>query len=136
MASGDKRIGTQGDSMPFGTELICVGPLLLLADLSFVVYIPANMGSVRVKKVRSVVTVTVTDSDSVTTIKNSSTSADMTGGTLTIAQNATPATEDSCTIVDDANAIVEAEGYITLDIEGTSVTAGEAVFFIELERCQ
>jgi len=136
MASGDKRIGTQGDSMPFGTELICVGPLLLAADLEFVVYVPANMGSVRVKKVRSVVTVQVLTEDSVITIKNGSTSTDMTGGTLTIAQNAAAAVEDDCDIVDDANAIVEAEGTITLSIEGTSVTQGEAVFFIELERCQ
>ena len=129
MASGDKRIGTQGDSMAFGTELICVGPLLLTADLVFPVYVPLGMGQVRVKKVRSVVTVALTGStDSVTTISD---------GVLTIAGDAAVAVEDSCTIVHDGTDDVAEEGTIVLSIAvGSTVTAGEAVFFIELERCQ
>lgn len=137
MASGDKRIGTSGDSMPFGTEVICVGPLLLNEDLEFPCYVPLNMGYVRVKKVRAVTTVAVAGGDVVVTVKNGTTTEDMTGGELTIALSDTaPGVEDDCDIVNDENARVDALDEIILSIEGTTPSAGEAIFFIEYERCQ
>lgn len=138
MASGDKRIGTQGDSMPFGTKLLCVGPVLVgIAALDFVVNIPAGMGTIRVKKVRSFVTVALAggSADSVTTIKKAAQA--MTGGTLTIADAAAVAVEDSCDIVNDAHARVPEGTTLVLSIAARgSGSAGEAVFFIEYEPCQ
>jgi len=138
MASGDKRIGTQGDSMPFGDEVLCVGPLLVKElALAFPVYVPKGMGTIRVKKVRSVVTVALAGGSaaSVTTILKVAQA--MTGGTLTIANAAPVAAEDSCDIVNDAHARVLEETQIVLSIAArTSGTAGEAMFFIEYERCQ
>jgi len=138
MASGDKRIGTSGDSMPFGTEVMCVGPLLVgIAALDFVIHIPVGMGTIRVKKVRSFVTVALAggSADSVTTIKKAAQA--MTGGTLTIANAAAVADEDSCTIVNDAHARVPEDTTLVLSIAArASGSAGEAVFFIEYERCQ
>jgi hypothetical protein len=138
MASGDKRIGTSGDSLPFGTELLCVGPLLVgIAALDFVIHIPVGMGTIRVKKVRSFVTVALAggSADSVTTIKKAAQA--MTGGTLTIANAAAVADEDSCTIVNDAHARVPEDTTLVLSIAArASGSAGEALFFIEYERCQ
>lgn len=132
MASGDKRIGTSGDSLPFGTEVICVGPLLLTAATIFPVYVPLNMGYIRVKKVRSVTTVD-TDAACTVTIKNTTTTMD--GGSLVIGSGGGVADKDDCDIVDNAKARVDALDYIALCPDGVP-TAGEAVFFIEYERCQ
>lgn len=138
MASGDKRIGTSGDSAPFGTELFCVGPVLVgIAALDVPIYIPKGMGTIRVKKVRSVVTVALAggSADSVTTIKKVAQA--MTGGTLTIANAAAVAVEDYCDIVNDAHARVLEETKLVLSIAArASGSAGEAMFFIEYERCQ
>ena len=138
MSSGDKRIGTSGDSMPFGSKEFSVGPLLIgIVALVFPVYVPVGMGTIRVKKVRSVVTVALAggSATSVTTIKNKTTA--MTGGTLTIANAATVAEEDYCDIVNDANARVAEGDYIALAIAArSSGSAGEAVFSIEYEPCQ
>jgi len=133
MSSGDKRIGTSGDSMPFGTEVLCVGPLLQTDALIFPIYVPKGMGAIRVKKVRSVVNILIGTGDSIITIKNKTTA--MTGGTLTIAAASAIATKDDCDIVNDENARVAEEDYIALDHDGGS-NAGEATFFIEFERCQ
>jgi len=133
MASGDKRIGTSGDSMPFGTEVLSVGPLLQADALIFPIYVPVGMGTIRVKKVRSVVNILIGTGNSVVTIKNKTTG--MTGGTLTITAASAIAAKDSCDIVDDANAYVAEGDYIALDHDGGS-DAGEATFFIEFERCQ
>ncbi|MBA7478999.1 hypothetical protein ES707_14430 [subsurface metagenome] len=136
---GGKRIGTSGDSMPFGTELLCVGPLIVgvAAGLDFNVYVPKGMGKIRVKKVRSFLTVALaggTD-DSVVTVKNVDTP--MTGGTLTITQPGTIGDEDSCDIVNDENAVVAEETAIVLSAAArASGTGGQAIFFIEYERCQ
>lgn len=138
MSSGDKRIGTSGDSMPFGTKLLCVGPLLIgIAALDFVVNIPKGMGTIRVKKVRSFVTEALAggSADSVTTIKKAAQA--MTGGTLTIADAAPVAAEDECTIVNDEHARVPEETTLVLSIAArASGSAGEAIFFIEYEPCQ
>lgn len=138
MASGDKRIGTQGDSMPFGTKLMCVGPVLVgIAALDFVINIPKGMGTILVKKVRSFVTVALAggSADSVTTIKKAAQA--MTGGTLTIANAAAEAVEDSCDIVNDEHARVPEETTLVLSIAArASGSAGEALFFIEYEPCQ
>jgi len=137
MSSG-KRIGTSGDSMPFGTKLLCVGPLLIgIAALDFVVNIPKGMGTILVKKVRSFVTVALAGgtADSVTTIKKAAQA--MTGGTLTIADAAAIAVEDSCDIVNDEHARVPEETTLVLSIAArSSGSAGEALFFIEYEPCQ
>jgi len=132
MASGDKRIGTDGDSMPFGTEVICVGPLLQATALDFPIYVPAGMGTIRVKKVRSITTV---DTSGVSTITIKKAAQAMTGGTLVIASAGGVADEDYCDIVNDAHARVPEETTIVLSHNGTP-SAGEAMFFIEYERCQ
>ena len=132
MASGDKRIGTDGDSMPFGTEVICVGPLLQATALDFTIYVPAGMGTIRVKKVRSITTV---DTSGVSTITIKKAAQAMTGGTLVIANAGGVADEDYCDIVNDAHARVPEETTIVLSHDGTP-SAGEAIFFIEYERCQ
>ncbi|GAJ17009.1 unnamed protein product, partial [marine sediment metagenome] len=71
---GDKRIGTSGDSMPFGTEVLCVGPLIVgvAAGLDFNFYVPKGMGKIRVKKVRSFLTEVLAGgtADSIVTVKN------------------------------------------------------------------
>lgn len=138
MATGNKRIGTDGDSMPYGTEVLCVGPLLIGKDaLDFPIYVPKGMGTIRVKKVRSVVTETLAggSADSVTTIKKAS--QVMTGGTLTIDDAAAPPIKDYCDIVNDAHARVPEETTIVLAIAArTDGSDGEAMFFIEYERCQ
>lgn len=132
MASGDKRIGTSGDSMPFGTEVICVGPLPLTGAIDFPVYVPLNMGYIRVKKVRSVTTV---DTDAACTVTIGKEGTAMDGGSLVIANAGGIGDKDSCDITDNAKARVDALDYITLGVDGVP-TAGEAVFFIEYERCQ
>lgn len=140
MASGDKRIGTSGDSMPFGTEVLCVGPLIIgvAAGLDFNVYVPKGMGKIRVKKVRSFLTEVLAGgtADSVVTVKNVTTA--MTGGTLTITESGSAiGNEDSCDIVNDENAIVAEETAIVLSAAArASGTGGQAIFFIEFERCQ
>lgn len=139
MASGDKRIGTSGDSMPFGTEVLCVGPLIIgvAAGLDTTIYIPKGMGTIRVKKVRSILTVVLAGGtvDSVVTIKKAAQA--MTGGTLTIAQPGTIGDPDSCDIVNDEHARVPEETTLVLSAATrASGTAGEAIFFIEYERCQ
>ena len=133
MASGDKRIASHEDALPFGTELISVGPLSVVAALIFPIYVPKGMGTIRVKKVRSVVTVALSTTASVITIKKATTA--MTGGTLTIAASAVIAEEDYCDIVNDANARIPEESYIALSI-ATGLTSGEVIFFVEYERCQ
>lgn len=134
---GDKRIGTQGDSMPFGTEELCIGPLLQTAALIFTIYVPAGMGPIRVKKVRSITTVDTTGISTITIKKQhaAETAVAMTGGSLVIASAGGVADEDSCDIVDDENARVPEGDKILLDHDGTPTT-GEAIFFIEYERCQ
>lgn len=140
MASGDKRIGTSGDSMPFGTEVLSVGPLIIgvAAGLDTTIYIPKGMGTIRVKKVRSILTVVLAGGtvDSVVTIKKAAQA--MTGGTLTIAQSGSAIGDlDSCDIVNDAHARVPEETTLVLSAAArTSGTGGEAIFFIEYERCQ
>ena len=138
MASGDKRIASHEDALPFGTEVICVGSLLVgIAALDFSWTVPKGMGTIRVKKVRSFVTVALaggTDA-SVTTVKKGTQA--MTGGTLTIANAAAVADEDYCDIVNDAHARVPEETAVVLSIAArASGSAGEAIFFIEYERCQ
>ena len=138
MASGDARIATHEDAMPFGTELICSGPLLIGIDaLDFPITVPAGMGTIRVKKVRSFVTVALAGgtANSVTTIKKAAQA--MTGGTLTIPNASAVATENSCDIVNDAHARVPEGTKVVLSIAARAAgSAGEAVFFIEYERCQ
>ena len=133
-----KRIATSGDAIPSGTELMCVGPLLVaVAALDYVVNVPKGMGTIRVKKVRSFVTEALAggSADSVTTIKKATQA--MTGGTLTIADAAPVAAEDSCDIVNDEHARVPEETTLVLSIAArASGSAGEALFFIEYERCQ
>lgn len=137
MASGDKRIGIDGDSLPFGTEEICIGPILQAAALVLAIYVAVGMGAIRVKKVRSITTV---DTSGISTISIKKQHAAegavaMTGGSLVIASAGGVADEDSCTIVDDAAARVPEGDKILLDHDGTPAS-GEALFFIEYERCQ
>lgn len=135
---GDKRIGTSGDSMPYGTEVICVGPLLQAAVLNFPIHVPKGMGAIRVKKVRSVITAVSTTGNSTITIKSqhaAEAAVPMTGGSLVLTAADPVATEDDCDIVDDETARVPEEDKIILAHDGTP-DAGEAVFFIEFERCQ
>ena len=133
MGSGDKRIASFEDGMPFGTELLCVGPLLQATALDFPIYVPKGMGTIRVKKVRSVVNVLIGTGDSTVTIKKAAQA--MTGGTLLITAASAVAAEDYCDIVNDAHARVPEETKIVLSIDGTT-DGGEATFFIEYERCQ
>ncbi len=139
MASGDKRIGIGGDCAPFGTQVLCVGPLLnAVAALNFPVYVPKGMGTILVKKVRSVETVALAGgtADSVITIRKGAQA--MTGGILTIAlAGSAPGVEDFCDIVNDEHARVPEETRIVLSIAARAAgTAGEAVFFIEFEPTQ
>ncbi len=137
MSSGDKRIGTSGDSAPFGTEVLIIGPILQTAALILPVYVPKGMGSIRVKKVRSLTTVDTLGISTITIKKQhlAEGAVAMTGGSLVIAAAGGVADEDSVDIVKDANAVVPEEDKILLDHDGTP-TAGEAIFFIEYERCQ
>lgn len=137
MSSGEKRIGTSGDSMPFGTEVLSVGPILQAAALILTVYVPAGMGAIRVKKVRSITLVDTSGISTITVKKQhaAETAVAMTGGSLVIASAGGVADEDSCDIVDNANARVPEGDKILLDHDGTP-SAGEALFFIEYERCQ
>jgi len=121
MAEGDKRIATFEDAEPFGTEVISVGPILQATALILTIYVPIGMGAIRVKKVRSITTV---DTSGISTI-----------GSLVIASAGGVADEDSCDIVDDAKARVPEGDKILLDHDGTPAS-GEALFFIEYERCQ
>lgn len=138
MGSGDKRIATSEDALPFGTEIICTGALLVgIAALDFPITVPVGMGNIRVKKVRSFVTVALAGGSaaSVTTIKKGTQA--MTGGTLTIPNASGVATENSCDIVNDAHARVPVGTKIVLSIAArTDGSAGTAVFIIEYERCQ
>ncbi len=91
-----------------------------------------------VKKVRSFVTVALTTAASVIAVaaQHAAESAvAMTGGPLTIANGAAVAEEDSCDIVKDAKARVPEGDKIVLTPDGAA-GAGEALFFIEYERCQ
>jgi len=138
MSSGDKRIATFEDGMPFGTEVISIGPLLQADALDFNIYVPVGMGAIRVKKVRSVKTVTLGAGASTVTIEKqhaSEAAVAMTGGTLVLATAEDPGTEDYCDIVNDAKARVPEGDKVVLAIDGTTAS-GEAVFFIEYERCQ
>lgn len=138
MASRDKRIGTSGDSAPFGTGVMCVGPLLQATATPFNIYVPAGMGAIRVKKVRSFVTVVLTTakSDVAVAVQHAAAGAvAMTGSPLVIAHEAAVGEEDSCTVVDDAKARVPEGDKIVLTPDGAAGT-GEAIFFIEYEPCQ
>lgn len=137
MSSGDKRIGTSGDSMPFGTEVLSVGPILQAEALILPIYVPVGMGAIRVKKVRSITTVDTSGISTITVKKQHAAEAavPMTGGSLVIASAGGVADEDSCDIVKDANARVPEGDKILLDHDGTPAS-GEALFFIEYERCQ
>jgi len=138
MSSGDKRIGTSGDSMPFGTEVMCVGNLLQAVATPFNIYVPVGMGAIRVKKVRSFVTVALTTAKSDVAVASQHASdgaVAMTGSPLVIAHEAAVGDEDSCPVVNDAKAIVPEGDKIVLTPDGAA-GAGEALFFIEYERCQ
>ena len=137
MAEGDKRIATFEDAEPFGTEVISVGPILQATALILTIYVPIGMGAIRVKKVRSITTVDTSGISTITVKKQHAAegAVSMTGGSLVIASAGGVADEDSCDIVDDAKAKVPEGDKILLDHDGTPAS-GEALFFIEYERCQ
>lgn len=140
MASGDKRIGISGDSAPFGTEVLCVGSLIIgvAAGLDTTIYVPKGMGTIRVKKVRSFLTVVLAGgtADSVVTIKKAAQA--MTGGVFTITESGSAIGDlDSCDIVNDAHARVPEETTLVLSAAARlNGTGGEAIFYVEYERCQ
>lgn len=133
-----KRIGTSGDSMPFGTEVLSVGNLLQAVATPFNIYVPVGMGAIRVKKVRSFVTLALTTAKSDVAISSqhaAESAVAMTGSPLTIDHEAAVGDEDSVDIVNDAKARVPEGDKIVLTPDGAA-GAGEALFFIEYERVQ
>jgi len=132
-------MGTLGNCAPYGSEVFCVGNLLQADALNFRIPVPTNMGAIKVKSVKSFLTVVIATADSVVTVKKQHAAegaVSMTGGTLTITvSGCAVGDEDSCDITDDANARVPAGDFIVLAIDG-GASAGEAIFFVEYERVQ